>query len=194
MANPELEREIADLLAAGDHAAAATVALNGLGPQIVGYLGATLRDDDAAHDVFAHFCEQLWKSLPTFRRESSFKTWAYKLVLHSVGRYRRDGFRARGRALGSSEAAALAEQIHSRTAPYLKTEVKDRIAELRASLDPTDQTLLFLRVDQGLSWTEVAEVMSEEGEPVAAAALRKRFERAKERLRELAKQQGLLDS
>ena len=193
MATPELEREIAVLLAAGDHAAAATTALNGLGPQIVGYLGATLRDDDAAHDVFAHFCEQLWKSLPTFRGESSFKTWAYKLVLHSVGRYRRDGFRTRGRALASSEAAALAEEIHSRTAPYLRTDVKDRIAELRASLDPTDQTLLFLRVDQGLSWNEVAEVMSEEGEPVAPAALRKRFERAKERLRELAKQHGLLE-
>jgi RNA polymerase sigma-70 factor (ECF subfamily) len=193
MASPELERDIADLLAAGDHAAAATIALNGLGPQIVGYLGATLRDDDAAHDVFAHFCEQLWKSLPTFRGESSFKTWAYKLVMHSVGRYRRDGFRRRGQPLGSSEAAALAEEIHSRTAPYLRSEVKDRIAELRASLDPADQTLLFLRVDQGLAWNEIAEVMSEEGEPVAAAALRKRFERAKERLRELAKQQGLLD-
>ncbi len=189
----ELEQTISTHLHAGDLGAAATAALQGLGPQILGYLTATLRDDDIAYDVFGQFCEELWKSIGTFRAESSFKTWAYKLVMHAVGRHRRDPYRKRGQALASAEVSAIAVDVRSRTPPFKRTEVKDRITKLRESLEPNDQTLLFLRIDQGLSWNDVAQIMSAEGEPVEAAALRKRLERAKERLRKLAVSDGLLE-
>ncbi|HEX5059505.1 MAG TPA: sigma factor, partial [Kofleriaceae bacterium] len=78
----DLDQTIKAHLASGELAVAATVALGGLGPQILGYLAAQLRDDDAAYDVFGHFCEELWKSIGNFRGDSSFKTWAYKLVMH----------------------------------------------------------------------------------------------------------------
>ena len=188
----ELEAAIAGHLATGDVGAAATVALKGLGPQILGFLTATLRDDDAAFDVFSQFTEELWKSIATFRAQSSFKTWAYKLVVHSVSRYRRDPYRRRGQPLESSEASALVLHVRELTPPYKRTEVKDRIARLREQLDPVEQTLLFLRVDQDMAWNDVAAIMSEDGEPVEPAALRKRFERAKTRLRELATRDGLL--
>ena len=188
-----LENTIREHLAAGNLAAAATVALQGLGPQILGYLCATMRDDDVAYDVFGQFSEELWKSIATFRAESSFKTWAYKLVMHAIGRHRRDPYRNRGRALASDEVSALALDVRSRTPRFKQTEMKDRIARLRESLEPEEQTLLFLRIDQEMSWNDVAAVMSEEGEPVEPAALRKRLERAKERLRKLAAEGGLLE-
>ena len=188
-----LEETIATHLAAGDLAAAATAAMQGLGPQILGYLTATLRDDDIAYDVFGQFSEELWKSIGTFRAESSFKTWAYKLVMHAIGRHRRDPYRNRGRAMGSEEVSALALDVRSKTPKFKQTEVKDRFARLRESLDPADQTLLFLRIDQGLAWNDVAAIMSAEGESVDAAALRKRLERVKERLKKLAASDGLLD-
>jgi RNA polymerase sigma-70 factor (ECF subfamily) len=188
-----LEKTIASHLAAGDMAGAATAALQGLGPQILGYLCATMRDDDVAYDVFGHFSEELWKSIGAFRGESSFKTWAYKLVMHSIGRHRRDPYRNRGRALASDEISALALDVRSRTPRFKQTEIKDRISRLRESLEPEEQTLLFLRIDQEMSWNDVAAVLSAEGEPVEPAALRKRLERAKERLRKLATQDGLLD-
>lgn len=188
----DLDQTIKAHLASGDLALAATTALGGLGPQILGYLGAQLRDDDAAYDVFGHFCEELWKSIGTFRGDSSFKTWAYKLVMHSISRYQRDGYRRRGVALASDELSALMEQIRTTTPPFKRTEVKDAVARLRESLEPEEQTLLFLRVDQDLSWNEVAEVISARGEPAEPAALRKRFERAKAKLRKLAEEQGLL--
>ena len=188
-----LESTIKAHLAASELAAAATAALEGLGPQILGYLAATLRDDDIAYDVFGQFSEELWKSIGTFRGESSFKTWVYKLVMHAIGRHRRDPYRNRGRALASDEVSAIALDVRSKTPRYKQTEVKDRIARLREALEPDDQTLLFLRIDQGLPWNEVAAIMSAEGELVEAAALRKRLERAKERLRKLAASDGLLD-
>lgn len=192
MADVELEKAIAGHLSAGDMTAAATVALKGLGPQILGFLASTLNDDDAAFDVFSHFSEELWKSIATFRGESSFKTWAYKLVMHSVGRHRRDPHRRRGQPLATSEVSAIAMQVRELTPPYRRTEIKDRFAQLREQLEADDQTLLFLRVDQNLSWNDVAAVMSEGGEPVEASALRKRFERVKARLKELAASDGLL--
>jgi RNA polymerase sigma-70 factor (ECF subfamily) len=190
--SPTLDEAIAAHLAAGELEAAVTKAIEGHGPNVIAYLCAVLRDDDAAYDVFGHFCEQLWKSIGGFRGESAFRTWTYTLVMRSVSRYRRDGFRRRGRPLLTDELSKLVDAIRSTTPAYQRTEVKDSIAKLREALEPEDQALLFLRIDQGLSWTEVAAVLSEGGEPVEVAALRKRFERAKERLRKLARAEGLL--
>src|SRR5688500_10951874 len=100
-----LDEEIAAHLAAGELEAAATKTINGHGPNIVEYLCAVLRDEDAALDVFGHFCEELWKSIGTFRGESAFKTWTYTLVMRSVSRYRRDGFRRLGRPLATAEVS-----------------------------------------------------------------------------------------
>ena len=68
-------------------------------------------------------------------------------------------------------------------------------AEIRKQLDPDDQTLLVLRVDRDLAWRDIAIVMLGEAAVDAevtkkAAALRKQFERVKERLRELAAESG----
>jgi DNA-directed RNA polymerase specialized sigma24 family protein len=72
-------------------------------------------------------------------------------------------------------------------AALLDTGIKDRMAALRAELSPEDQTLLTLRVDRDLPWGDVADILDE-----AEPALRKRFERLKLRLRELARTHGLL--
>jgi RNA polymerase sigma-70 factor (ECF subfamily) len=48
-----------------------------------------------------------------------------------------------------------------------------------------------LRIDQRLAWEEVAAVMSADGAPIEAGALRKRFERLKARLAKLAQDEGL---
>jgi RNA polymerase sigma-70 factor (ECF subfamily) len=188
MSREGLERQVLEALEADRLNDAATFALRGFGPQILGYLHAVLRNEDAADEVFAQFSEELWKSLPSFRGESSFKTWAYQIVLHCVGRFRRDGFRRRAHPLKSAALSKIAEEVRSHTAPFMKTEAKDPLAALRASLDAEEQTLLFLRVDQQLSWREIATVMSSSGEAVEEAALRQRFQRVKERLsRELRK-------
>lgn len=56
----------------------------------------------------------------------------------------------------------------------------------------SDRMLLVLRLDQGLSWKETAEVLSAEGETADVNALTKRFERLKERLARMAREEGLI--
>ena len=84
------------------------------------------------------------------------------------------------------------------TAAFQRTEVKDEIAKLREALSDDDRELLLLRVDRGLSFTEIASVLNgldpgqHEELKREAARCRKQFERIKLRLRELAIEAGLL--
>src|SRR5215831_19409009 len=85
----ELEAAVRAQHEAGNLRAAATRALEGYGPEILGYLVATLRSDEAAAEVFSQFCLDLWTGLPGFEWRSSFRTWAYMLARHAAIRVRR---------------------------------------------------------------------------------------------------------
>lgn len=201
-AREALEADLRQSCDAGDLRTAATRAIKGYGPEILGYLSAMTRSESDAAEVFSTFCEDLWRGLPKFRWASSFRTWAYTLARHALSRYGRDPARRAGRNLALSdvsEVLEIAEQVRSTTLVHLRTEVKNEFAALREKLEPDDRTLLVLRVDRQMAWNDIAHVMwQEDGEPEAAdlkrtaAALRKRFERAKDRLRKLAKEANLL--
>jgi RNA polymerase sigma-70 factor (ECF subfamily) len=70
---------------------------------------------------------------------------------------------------------------------------RQALEKLRQSLSTEEQSLLVLRIDQGLPWNEIAEVLVLDGKQVEPATLMKRFERLKERLARLAREQGLVD-
>jgi RNA polymerase sigma-70 factor (ECF subfamily) len=178
-----IEADIARALDGGDYAGSATAAIRGYGPQILGYLSRLLRDEESADEVFSAFCEDLWKGIAGFRRDCSFRTWAYKLAWHAAVRFQKSPHRRRVRRLGTTEASALADQVRTTTALELREEAKDHLTELRRALTEDEQTLLILRVDRAMTWGEVAEVMSGEDGKVDEVALRKRFERIKEKLR-----------
>jgi RNA polymerase sigma-70 factor, ECF subfamily len=181
---PAVEAKITELLSRGDLAGAASTGMRAYGPQVLGYLVAILRDRDDAYEAFSEFAEEMWKSLARFAGESSFRTWCYGIAWHVAKRSQKRHARGRTRPLETSEVSRIAEEIRSVTAPHLKTDARDRFARVREELEPEDQTLLVLRLDRGLSWKEVAQVMSDEGAGVDEAALRKRFSRLKDRLRE----------
>lgn len=184
-----LDDEVAALLERGAVDEAAAAALEGLGPAVLGYLGS-LHDEDDARDVFSAFAEDLWRGLPGFRGDCSLRAWAFRLAWHASTRWRRDLWRQRGQRLPTSAASRLAASLAMSRMPGSR---KDALRQLREALEPEERTLLALRVDQELEWDEVAAVLAADGAPVSAATLRKRFERIKDRLGRLAREQGLLE-
>ncbi len=73
------------------------------------------------------------------------------------------------------------------TPAHVRDTVKAKFAQIRAELEPDDLVLLGLRIDRQLPWSDIARVLAaDELEPTSKdiAALRKRYERLKERLRE----------
>lgn len=181
------------LIEAGDLAAGAEAVVRDYGPQILGYLTSILRNDADAAEVFSQFTEDLWRGLPGFRGECPVRVWAYRLAWHAAARYLRDPYRQRGRRLETTELSRIAEEVRSSVLLGRREARKQGIDKLREQLAPEEQTLLVLRLDRGLSWREVATVLAEDGQPVDEVALRKRFERLKLKLAELAKAEGLLE-
>lgn len=187
-----VEHEIAGKLRAGDVDGALETIVRSYGPELLSYLAALTRDEDRAFDAFADASEEIWRGLSRFRGECAVRTWVYKIAWHTFLRQRRDGFVRRAATLGSSRLAQLVAEARTTTARYLRTEVKDAIARLREKLDASEQTILVLRIDRALSWSEVASVLESESDAPTEAALAKRFERIKAKLRKLAQEEGLI--
>ena len=185
-----LEDQVAALLGRGQMDEAATVALQALGPALLGYLASLFGEDDA-RDVFSVLAEDAWRGLPGFRFECSLRAWFFRLAWHAASRHLRDPWHRRAEPLPSSAASRLAASIAR--ASQLPGGRSETLRALRKRLTPEEQTLLVLRVDKELEWNEVAEVLAESGRPIEPAALRKRFERVKDRLAALARDEGLLE-
>jgi RNA polymerase sigma-70 factor, ECF subfamily len=197
-----LEARIRAHADAGDKERAATALLDGYGPELLGFLIAHLRDRDAAAEVFAQFTEDLWRGFDSFRWQCSVRVWSYTLVRHAASRHIRDARRRRRRQVSLSQAGPLsevAEKIRTLTPAAARTEARTRVAQLRESLPLDDQTLLVLRINRKLGWKEIAQVMVKDGKIVPdavlekeAVRLRKRYQLAKEKLRRMAEEQGLV--
>jgi RNA polymerase sigma-70 factor, ECF subfamily len=198
-----LEQEIRRHRDAGDLQAAAAAALRGYGPELYGFLIAFHRREQDAAEVFSHFTERLWRGLPAFEWQCSFRTWAYTLVRNASITYRRRARRLAAIQVPLPEGSALsaiAQEVRSDTASFLRTGRRARIVALRDSLPPEDQELLVLRIDKRLAWNDLARVLHDEEAPPLdeaalkreAARLRKRFQLVKERLHELGRREGLV--
>lgn len=197
-----LEQRIRSYCEAGDKKRAATALLEGYGRELLGFLISRLRDRDAASEVFSQFTEDLWRGLDGFRWQCSARVWSYTLVRHAASHYVKDARKRQGRNAPLSRAgplSAIEQKIRTATIAAARTEARSRVAQLRESLPIEDQTLLILRVNRKLDWKEIAQVMVYEGEVVSDAALqkeavrlRKRYQLAKDKLRSMALEQGLI--
>lgn len=192
-----IEAQLRALVDAGNLEQATSLAIASYGSELLGFLQATTRDEALAADAFAIACEQLWRYLASFRWEATLRTWFYQLGRNAVHQLRRDPRRSPNRNLPLSVMTSIAEVQRHPTAPYQKTESKNALRELRESLSPDDHELLILRLDRGMSWKDIARATASEDEPAStldsrAAALRKRYERLKQQLRQHMVERGLL--
>jgi len=188
-----LEERVAELRAQHQDDQAATAVIEALGSEILGYLRAVLRDEGDANDAFSLFAEAVWRGLAGFRGEASLRVWCYRVAWRTVLSQKRDPYRRRRDRLETTMASRVAGRIFASTAVELERQ-STALDRLRAKLEPEEQTLLTLRLDRKLSWREVAEILSEEGgELVDEQALRKRFERLKDKLFRAARDEGLVE-
>jgi RNA polymerase sigma-70 factor, ECF subfamily len=198
----DFEQDVVRALAGGDHALAATHTLRRLGPEILAFLLGRLRDETLASEAFSMFAEDLWRTMPDLELTVGMRAYAFAIARNAAFRLLDRRVRPDRRNIGLTAAGVwseVAEQVQSATLAYLRTDTKDAFAQLRQQLSEEEQTLLTLRVDRQLAWSEIAQVfaglepLSEEEAKRASARLRKRFEATKNKLRNLAVEAGLLD-
>ena len=198
----QLEKLVKESWESGDFDEATRLCIKELGPEIIGFLDARLHSLSDAEEVFCLFAEDLWRGLKKFEWRSTVRVWAYSLAINAANRYLSAPQRRRERNLTLSRIEFLqkaVDRVRTTTVAYLRTQTKTRVQKLREMLPQQDQTVLILRVDRGFSWRELALAVWSGDEPKTdeaisrnAARLRKRFERIKDRLRELAIQEGVM--
>ncbi len=193
MVDSTLEDRVRAARDASDWAAAATALIAGYGPEILRYLVSLAPDRTRAADAFSRFCESVWLALPEFRADATFRVWCYSLARYALSRELRDPNARADRRVPLSEVPSAEQamtEVRARTAEYLRSETKDRLARVRASLHRDDQALLVLRINRQLGWSEIAHALAEPDEALTpkqlaqrSAALRKRYQRIKDELR-----------
>jgi RNA polymerase sigma-70 factor, ECF subfamily len=188
----------------GDLEELARVILSAYGSELYGFLLAQFPGKPAdADEVFSDFSEDFWRGLPRFQWRCSIRAWCYKLARSAASRYRRAPQNQTRRRMDlSREAGHLRDLVDTAricTRPHLRTEVKDKLRELRDQLSQADQDLLTLRIDRQLSWRDVVHAMSTSALPSdeqelqrLETASRQRLADIKKRLRKLAVAAGLL--
>lgn len=148
--------------------------------RLAGRLTGNLED---AEDVVQESFAKAFQNLDSFHERSSFRTWLLHITLHQA----QDLLRRRARA----SRAGLLHTVDNDSAttdpgPIERVAARDQVAALTRALDdlpPRQKAALFLKVYEGLSYTDVAATL---GTSVTAArvylwlarqSLRRRFER-----------------
>ena len=181
----------------GDLEEAVRLGLERYQVEVYSFLCARLRSEADAHEVYGQLCEDVWRGIAAFAWRASFRTWLYTLARHAALKLEQARASRERRQAPISQVSDPVALERSRTRPYQRTDVKDRFAELRASLSPEEQTLLVLRIDRDLSWDEVARIMFDGDDPDDdslrrhATNLRQRFRKLKLQLEEWARSQDL---
>lgn len=199
--NEWVEREVRACCERGDLRTAVTIAIRDYGPEVFGFLVVLTRDSSDAGDVFADACIRMWKGLEGFEWRCSLRTWVYLLARRACSAYQRERLAYRERHVRLSDVPEIDEliaRVRTTTHARLQGEQQTRAARIREQLLPDEQALLTLRLDRNLEWREIVRVLDdredldEDSITREAAALRKRFERLKQRLKMLATKDAAL--
>jgi RNA polymerase sigma-70 factor (ECF subfamily) len=194
------EQDVRARCQAGDAGGAVELALRLYGTEVQRLLMTIVQREEVARDAYGRFCEDLWQGLSGFRWESSLRTWVYSVARNAAFREQRGPARRLARMGDNTIDQLRGPEPRSMTQPWLRTEVKSGFARLRERLETDERMILLLRVDQQMSWEDVARILDPEeagsgpeGLKRKSAAVRKQFQRIKERLREMAEQEGLIE-
>lgn len=128
-------------------------------------LGMT-KDPDEAMDISQETFVRVHKYLPSFKGDSSFFTWTYRIAMNlCLDQQRRKGRTERVDLDQGDEAeieAAMDPPSAALAGPQraaLNAELKGKIDEALAGLSENHRAILLLREVEGLSYEELAKVL-----------------------------------
>lgn len=137
---------------------------------------------DDAFDVAQDSFIKVWQKLSTFKGDSAFSTWLYRITANTA----KDALLQRNKNQNSDE---LNEQIPSQhETPEDATIREENARELKEALNKLEadaRQIIILREFEELSYTEISEVLG-----VEIGTVKSRLNRAREKLREILLEQN----
>ncbi|MDE7189438.1 MAG: RNA polymerase sigma factor [Muribaculaceae bacterium] len=133
-----------------------------------GYARSTEEFNDLRQDTLVN----LWKAMPTFRQQSSERTWIYRITLNTCV----SALRLRSRQLQTTSLQNLYDVIDE---PDDKTILIQQLHEAIATLSGLDKAIILMWLDD-VPYDEIARITGLPRNTVAT-----RLRRGKERLKHL---------
>jgi RNA polymerase sigma-70 factor, ECF subfamily len=115
-------------------------------------------DETAASDVTQQTFLKLMSAIVQFRGDSEFTTWLYRLVVNACidEQRRRRRFLPWGESVPMNKAAEKRPQEKH----FARVEIRDAVKEAIGELKPKFRLPILLKYIEGMSYEEIAEVMS----------------------------------
>jgi RNA polymerase sigma-70 factor (ECF subfamily) len=144
-----------------------------------------LNDPGDASDVVQEVFLKVFRNVSHFRRQSSLKTWIYRITVNEAHNQRRWFFRHRSREVGLDDEP---EQKRTRNVPdserspfdcTFDREKHELIENALARINPLFREVVVLRDVEDLSYEEIAEVLQ-----ISLGTVKSRILRGREALRE----------
>ena len=129
--------------------------LCGLQDGLYGYLVRLVADEHLAEDILQEVFVLIWRKLFWLRDPEVFRPWAYRIASREAFR-RLKKHRVQARLVGNEGDLA---EIPAREAPPVPQEWAAPLPGLLALLSPASRAVLILHYLQGLTLSEVADIL-----------------------------------
>ncbi len=136
--------------------------LVGLHSSLVYRVALRMLGDADAQDASQEVWIRVWRNIKSFRRESAFSTWLYRITMNTCLSVRQREARRGEREYSGDEIPYLPEPPGGDADPEAATLSAERREEIEAALGHVraeHRAALVLRHMEGLSYAEIAEVL-----------------------------------
>ena len=143
-----------------------------------------LRDPEEAWDVAQEAFIRAYQALPSFRGQSAFYTWLFRIVMN-VATDRARQRAARGRAFGTERVPeeewerVMIDQDETPADRAARAEKRARIDQALTTLSEDHRAIIILSDLEGLSYREIAEVLG-----IPMGTVMSRLHNARKRLKD----------
>ncbi len=134
--------------------------------RVYGMVYGMLRNREDARDLAQEAFVKAYNNLATFRLESSFYTWLYRIAMNlaidHVRKQKRRKTTSFEDSIGARDETGAIDEMHQQESPRRALERKELYARIMDAMDklPDDQRqVVLLRELEGLSYKEIADVM-----------------------------------
>lgn len=125
-----------------------------------------VRDGEEARDITQNAFIKAYQSLSTFRIESSFYTWLYRIAMNlaidSVRKHKRRKTSSFDEAVAARDEDGGILEVHHEESPQRalqRKQLQQRIFTALDELSDDQREVVLLREVEGLSYKEIAEAM-----------------------------------
>lgn len=148
----------------------------------LGMVGSHHDAQDAAQNVLI----KLYRSIGSFKFQSKFSTWVYRVTANVC----MDEIRSRKRAKSNetvdiSEKTDVASSLATPEESALSKETSSVLRKAIASLKPQQREMIILRDVNGFSYTQIAEILK-----CSEGTVKSRISRARDNLKRILEQSG----